>query len=223
MNRPNDNLSPEQFREPASSIEAELAKSIVGMNEVVRHVLVGILCNGHVLLEGIPGLGKTMLVASVDYNRACDELTNGRYDEAWRALEAVQDSFRALDDPFGVALVDADLAELALGLGACEPAQALAASARSGFEAIGSVLDTARWLVGDDLALNMPFPVMGAEDFSYVTEQVPGAMAFLGTRPGGVRPAEVAPNHSNRMVLDEGAMATGVALYAATALHRLVG
>ncbi|HEY1407931.1 MAG TPA: AAA family ATPase [Promineifilum sp.] len=65
MNRPNDNLSPEQFRETASSIEAELAKSIVGMNEVVRHVLVGILCNGHVLLEGIPGLGKTMLIKSL--------------------------------------------------------------------------------------------------------------------------------------------------------------
>ena len=47
-------------------------------------------------------------------------------------------------------------------------------------------------------------------------------MAFLGTRPPGVRPAEVAPNHSNRMVLDEGAMATGVALYAAAALRRLV-
>jgi hippurate hydrolase len=69
----------------------------------------------------------------------------------------------------------------------------------------------------------MPTPVMGAEDFSYVTEQVPGAMAFLGTRPDGVRPADVAPNHSNRMVIDEGAMATGVALYAAAALSRLTG
>ena len=89
--------------------------------------------------------------------------------------------------------------------------------------AAGAVLDTARWLVGDDLALAMPTPVMGAEDFSYVTEEVPGALAFLGTRPEGVRPADVAPNHSNRMVLDEGAMATGVALYAAAALHRLAG
>jgi metal-dependent amidase/aminoacylase/carboxypeptidase family protein len=67
----------------------------------------------------------------------------------------------------------------------------------------------------------MPTPVMGAEDFSYVTEKVPGAMAFLGTRPEGVPPQDVAPNHSNRMVLDEGAMATGVALYAAAVLRRL--
>jgi hippurate hydrolase len=83
------------------------------------------------------------------------------------------------------------------------------------------VLDTARWLVGDDLAVVMPTPVMGAEDFSYILDQVPGAMAFLGTRPPGASPAEVAPNHSNRMVLDESAMATGVALYAAAALLHL--
>ena len=89
--------------------------------------------------------------------------------------------------------------------------------------AADDVLGTARWLVGDDLALAMPAPVMGAEDFSYVTEKVPGAMAFLGTRPAGVRPADVAPNHSNRMVMDEGAMTTGVALYAAAALRRLAG
>jgi amidohydrolase len=89
--------------------------------------------------------------------------------------------------------------------------------------AADDVLDTARWLVGDDLALAMPTPVMGAEDFSYVTEKVPGAMAFLGSRPAGMRPADVAPNHSNRMVMDEGAMTTGVALYAAAALRRLVG
>ena len=83
------------------------------------------------------------------------------------------------------------------------------------------VLDTARWLVGDDLTVIMPTPVMGAEDFSYILNQVPGAMAFLGTRPPGVSPADVAPNHSNRMVLDESAMATGVALYAAAALLHL--
>ncbi|HEY7072170.1 MAG TPA: M20 family metallopeptidase [Acidimicrobiales bacterium] len=83
------------------------------------------------------------------------------------------------------------------------------------------VLDTARWLVGEDMTVVMPTPVMGAEDFSYILNQVPGAMAFLGTRPAGMSPADVAPNHSNRMVLDEGAMATGVALYAAAALLHL--
>jgi hippurate hydrolase len=87
--------------------------------------------------------------------------------------------------------------------------------------AAAEVLDVARGLVGDGKVVALRDPVMGAEDFSYIVERVPGAMAFLGTRPRGVGPAAVAPNHSNRMVLDESALATGVALYAATALRRL--
>jgi hippurate hydrolase len=55
------------------------------------------------------------------------------------------------------------------------------------------VLDTARWLVRDDLTVVMPTPVMGAEDFSYILNQVPGAMAFLGTRPPGVSPPTSRP------------------------------
>jgi MoxR-like ATPase len=58
-------LSVEQFRETAVSIESEVAKVIVGQKEVVRTVLVGILAAGHVLLEGVPGLGKTMLIRTL--------------------------------------------------------------------------------------------------------------------------------------------------------------
>jgi hippurate hydrolase len=50
-----------------------------------------------------------------------------------------------------------------------------------------------------------------------VLNEVPGAMAFLGTMPEE-HSGFVAPNHSNRMVLNEDAMATGVAVYAAAAL-----
>lgn len=85
------------------------------------------------------------------------------------------------------------------------------------------VLDTARQVLGDQHAVEMPTPVMGAEDWSYVLQEVNGAMAFLGTRPKGVPPHEVAPNHSNRMVLDEDAMASGIATYAAVALRWLDG
>ena len=67
----------------------------------------------------------------------------------------------------------------------------------------------------------MPNPVMGAEDWSYVLEEVNGAMAFLGTRPPGVAAHDVAPNHSNRMVIDEGAMAAGIATYTGVALRWL--
>ena len=63
------------FRETAVSIETEVAKVIVGQKDVVRHTLIGVLGGGHVLLEGVPGLGKTMLVRtfaqamSLDFSR----------------------------------------------------------------------------------------------------------------------------------------------------------
>ena len=58
-------LSVADFRETAANIEAEVGKVIVGQADVVRHVLVGILSGGHVLLEGVPGLGKTMLIRTL--------------------------------------------------------------------------------------------------------------------------------------------------------------
>ncbi len=78
------------------------------------------------------------------------------------------------------------------------------------------VLSVAHGLVGERLTHRMETPVMGAEDWSYVLQQVPGAMAFLGTAPPGVQ--SPAPNHSNRMLLDESAMRHGIALHAAMAL-----
>lgn len=58
-------LVPSSFRELALRIEAEIARVIVGQRDVVRHTLIALLANGHVLLEGLPGLGKTMLVRTL--------------------------------------------------------------------------------------------------------------------------------------------------------------
>jgi MoxR-like ATPase len=58
-------FSVDTFREYASRIESEVGRVIVGQGEVVRHVLVSILAGGHVLLEGVPGLGKTMLIRTL--------------------------------------------------------------------------------------------------------------------------------------------------------------
>jgi hippurate hydrolase len=80
-------------------------------------------------------------------------------------------------------------------------------------------LGVARDLFGEKQAVELPSPIMGAEDFSYVLERVPGAMLLLGVRPDGVDRA--APNHSNRMVINEEAMASGIALYAALAQRAL--
>ena len=58
-------LSTEKFLEYANKIENEVGRVIVGQGDVVRHVLVSILAGGHVLLEGVPGLGKTMLIRTL--------------------------------------------------------------------------------------------------------------------------------------------------------------
>ncbi len=58
-------ISPSQFRETAARIETEVGKVIVGQHKVVRHTLISLLADGHMLLEGLPGLGKTMLVRTL--------------------------------------------------------------------------------------------------------------------------------------------------------------
>jgi hippurate hydrolase len=83
------------------------------------------------------------------------------------------------------------------------------------------VIDIARQLVGAERVREMPAPVMGAEDFSYVLQQVPGAMTYLGARPAEVDPATAPQNHSNLVVFDEAALAVGVALYAEVAIRHL--
>ena len=76
----------------------------------------------------------------------------------------------------------------------------------------------ARALLGDDKFVEMPRAILGAEDFSYVLNQVPGAMAFLGVCPEDLTPATAAPNHSNLMRVNESGLSSGVGMYAAMAL-----
>jgi amidohydrolase len=85
------------------------------------------------------------------------------------------------------------------------------------------VADVAVEIGGPEAYLEMPAPIMGSEDFSYVLEQVPGAMAFLGACPPDIDPSSAPANHSNLVVFDEPAMAMGAALYAAVALRMLQG
>src|SRR6478672_4768128 len=54
-----------QFRERFARVQAEVGKVIVGQPDVVRGVLTCLFVGGHVLLEGVPGLGKTLLVRTL--------------------------------------------------------------------------------------------------------------------------------------------------------------
>jgi hippurate hydrolase len=82
-------------------------------------------------------------------------------------------------------------------------------------------LDVGRELVGSERVWEQASPQMAAEDFSYVLEQVPGAMISLGTAPAQFGEGEAPNAHSNRYLLDEEAMVTGMAIYAAVALEFL--
>src|SRR5688572_21829327 len=55
----------DQFRATFRRIAEEMRQMMVGQQEVIDAVLVAFFAGGHVLLEGVPGLGKTMLVRSL--------------------------------------------------------------------------------------------------------------------------------------------------------------
>jgi hippurate hydrolase len=62
---------------------------------------------------------------------------------------------------------------------------------------------------------------MGAEDFSYVLEKVPGAMFFLGVAPDGEDWSQCCGIHSSRMMVDETALPLGTAVLAGCAARFL--
>lgn len=82
-------------------------------------------------------------------------------------------------------------------------------------------LELAGDVLGAGYSVALDEPILGAEDFSYVLEQVPGSFAFLGACPPGIDPETGPANHSNRVIFDEDALAHGVAMYAAYALDAL--
>jgi hippurate hydrolase len=74
-----------------------------------------------------------------------------------------------------------------------------------------------RALFGEAAFQRLAAPIMGAEDFAYVLEKVPGAMFFLGFAPEGDDWASCCGIHSTRMMLDESVMPRGAALLAGLA------
>ena len=51
-----------KLKESQSKLYSELSKVIIGQNEIIEHMFIALLCRGHVLLEGVPGLAKTLLI-----------------------------------------------------------------------------------------------------------------------------------------------------------------
>ncbi|WP_128891360.1 M20 family metallopeptidase [Erythrobacter sp. HKB08] len=83
-----------------------------------------------------------------------------------------------------------------------------------GRKVVQSALGEASWR-------DLPAPIMGAEDFAYVLEKVPGAMFFLGVAQEGEDWRQCCSIHSPRMVVDESALPHGTATLAGCALQFL--
>ena len=65
MTNESEIISPERYGEIAGLIEQEVGKVIVGQADLVRTIVTCLLAEGHALLEGVPGLGKTMLLKAL--------------------------------------------------------------------------------------------------------------------------------------------------------------
>ena len=81
--------------------------------------------------------------------------------------------------------------------------------------------EVASGLFGEQDWVTLPAPIMGAEDFSYVLEAVPGAMFFLGVAREGDDWRNACAIHSPRMYVDEAALPRGSAVLAGCALRFL--
>jgi MoxR-like ATPase len=64
-------ITAEQFRSTAAAIEEQVGQVIVGQRALVRDTLITLLAGGNALLEGVPGLGKTMLVRTLSQAIDC--------------------------------------------------------------------------------------------------------------------------------------------------------
>ena len=60
------------LKEKLDRIRAEVGRALIGQEEVVEHTLIAVLARGHVLLEGAPGLGKTLLVRTLGKVLGCE-------------------------------------------------------------------------------------------------------------------------------------------------------
>ena len=54
-----------KLKDSQEKLYSELSKVIVGQNQIIEHMFIALLCRGHVLLEGVPGLAKTLLIKSL--------------------------------------------------------------------------------------------------------------------------------------------------------------
>jgi MoxR-like ATPase len=60
------------LKDKLDRIRAEIGRALIGQDELIEHTLIAVLARGHVLLEGAPGLGKTLLVRTLGRVLGCE-------------------------------------------------------------------------------------------------------------------------------------------------------
>jgi MoxR-like ATPase len=65
-------LNLDQFQAAVEQVTGEIRRVIIGQDDVIRYSLVVVLCNQHALIEGVPGLGKTLLARTFAAALGCD-------------------------------------------------------------------------------------------------------------------------------------------------------
>ena len=55
----------EKINNQKNQFYSEISKIIVGQDEVIEHIFIALLCRGHILLQGVPGLGKTLIIKTI--------------------------------------------------------------------------------------------------------------------------------------------------------------
>ena len=60
-----DILLLEKLGEMKSNFFNEIGKSVIGQHDVLNHILIALLCKGHTLIVGVPGLAKTLIIKSM--------------------------------------------------------------------------------------------------------------------------------------------------------------
>lgn len=69
--RKKPSINHKKVKESIESVQKEVSKIVVGQDEIVRGVIRGILCDGHVLVEGVPGVAKTLIIRAIAEVMGC--------------------------------------------------------------------------------------------------------------------------------------------------------
>lgn len=66
------NKKAEKYSEKLEKVHSEISKTIVGQDEIIEKLLIALISGGHVLIEGVPGLAKTLMVRTLSECLSCD-------------------------------------------------------------------------------------------------------------------------------------------------------